>query len=470
MRYRPMTLAPHLCLVLILAASGSPAAVGQDLGETLVQQTEAAFEAARANQLPLLSPDHFEDANKYWQRAQENIQRGRSIDKIKADLTRANASLADAEETAKLARVTFASVLEARQAADTAQASTLAAAQWEEAEKDFNAAARRLEDGDVNRARDGAADALRGYQAAELTAIQGAILNEARQLIAENYDQKVERSAPKTLARAETLVAQAEAQLAGNRYDTEPARALAREAEYEARHAARIAQQVEALKDKQLTAEELILDWEKPLIAVATALDSSTDLSKGHAEATDAALARIAHLQEESEALTVANTRVSELELALGITTERAEAGELRRRQMAELESMFLPNEAQILQESDRTIIRLIGLQFDSGTAVIQSRYFGLLSKIADVPSIFPGGSLIVEGHTDSVGADQLNLSLSERRANSIRDYLLVNTILGASQIEAVGYGESRPIANNETAQGRALNRRIDIVVVPGRR
>ncbi len=74
---------------------------------------------------------------------------------------------------------------------------------------------------------------------------------------------------------------------------------------------------------------------------------------------------------------------------------------------------------------------------------------------------------LLVEGHTDSVGNDTMNLALSERRANSVRDYLLASTILPGSQVRALGYGETRPVANNETAEGRAMNRRIDVVILP---
>jgi len=465
MRYEILRILPHLSLGLALIITLP--AVGQDLGETLVKQTDTAFETARADQLPLLSPGHFETAEKYRQRARNNIQRGKSIEKIKTDLTRANSSLRAAEEASKLARVTFASVLEARQATVAAQASTLAATTWQQAEKEFDSAARKLEGGDVNRAKDWAADALRSYREAELLAIQGAILNEARRLIAVARNDKVERFAPKTLTRAEALVARAAADLTKNRYSTEQPRAMAREAEYEARHALSIAGQAKRVKSKELTAEELILSWETPLIEIARQLDSSTDLSSGYVVAKDASLARIRNLEKQANELADANNRVSELELALGITTERAEASELRRQQIVSLESLFRPNEAQILQEGNRAIIRLSGLQFDSGQAVIQSRYFGLLRKIADVPDIFPGASLVVEGHTDSVGADALNWSLSERRANSVRDYLLATTILGASRIQAVGYGETRPIANNETATGRGLNRRIDVVVVP---
>ena len=142
---------------------------------------------------------------------------------------------------------------------------------------------------------------------------------------------------------------------------------MAREAEYEARHAMYLAKQAESLKSKQITAEELIISWESPLVAIATELDSSTDMSNGYVLARDASLARIQNLEKQATELTNANARVAELELALGITTERAEASELRRRQIAALESLFSAREAQILQEGNRTIIRLIGLQFDSG-------------------------------------------------------------------------------------------------------
>jgi outer membrane protein OmpA-like peptidoglycan-associated protein len=186
----------------------------------------------------------------------------------------------------------------------------------------------------------------------------------------------------------------------------------------------------------------------------------------------DASLARIEDLKAKAVQLEVANARVAELEESLGMTTERAQASELRQRRVDALESLFRPNEARILQEEGNVIIRLIGLSFDSGESLIKSQYFQLLRKIADVPDIFPGASLVlvVEGHTDSVGNDTMNLALSERRANSVRDYLLASTILPGSQVRAVGYGETRPVANNETAEGRAMNRRIDVVIVPDER
>jgi OOP family OmpA-OmpF porin len=74
-----------------------------------------------------------------------------------------------------------------------------------------------------------------------------------------------------------------------------------------------------------------------------------------------------------------------------------------------------------------------------------------------------PGMQVVVEGNTDSVGSDDYNMKLSRRRAETVRDYMVQKGI-SASRIDTVAYGETRPVASNKTAEGRAQNRRVDIV------
>ena len=69
--------------------------------------------------------------------------------------------------------------------------------------------------------------------------------------------------------------------------------------------------------------------------------------------------------------------------------------------------------------------------------------------------------------HTDSQGGDELNLKLSQERADAVLDYLNANTAIDKARFSTKGFGESRPVANNETLDGRRLNRRIDIVIMP---
>jgi outer membrane protein OmpA-like peptidoglycan-associated protein len=85
------------------------------------------------------------------------------------------------------------------------------------------------------------------------------------------------------------------------------------------------------------------------------------------------------------------------------------------------------------------------------------------LTKIQSALRIFPSAKVTVEGHTDSVGDPDLNHRLSLQRAEAVRSYIVANMPADADRISAVGYGESVPLASNETADGRAKNRRIDI-------
>jgi len=86
------------------------------------------------------------------------------------------------------------------------------------------------------------------------------------------------------------------------------------------------------------------------------------------------------------------------------------------------------------------------------------------LAKISGIVLAHPSLKLEVEGHTDSVGSDEYNQRLSENRANSVRDFLIREGI-NSSSIAARGFGESQPVATNDTAAGRQQNRRVELVV-----
>ena len=91
--------------------------------------------------------------------------------------------------------------------------------------------------------------------------------------------------------------------------------------------------------------------------------------------------------------------------------------------------------------------------------------HLGVLRDAVDVMKRYPKIRVQITGHTDSQGYDTVNERLSQARANAVRTYLLANMALPEEQIQAVGYGETNPVASNDTAEGRAKNRRIDIVL-----
>jgi outer membrane protein OmpA-like peptidoglycan-associated protein len=86
------------------------------------------------------------------------------------------------------------------------------------------------------------------------------------------------------------------------------------------------------------------------------------------------------------------------------------------------------------------------------------------LARLSGVMLAHPGLNLEIEGHTDSTGSDELNQTLSEKRAGTVREYL-VEQGLPAANVTAKGFGKSTPVADNATAAGRQQNRRVEIVV-----
>ncbi len=128
---------------------------------------------------------------------------------------------------------------------------------------------------------------------------------------------------------------------------------------------------------------------------------------------------------------------------------------------------IFSEDQAQVFRQGNNVIIRLYGLSFPVGKAEIDPKYYPLLGSVQDAINLFDNAKVIIEGHTDAQGGDKINQELSEKRATAVREYMLAATDLGESAITATGYGESRPVANNETTEGRAKNRRINVVIEP---
>src|SRR5512134_2472377 len=108
----------------------------------------------------------------------------------------------------------------------------------------------------------------------------------------------------------------------------------------------------------------------------------------------------------------------------------------------------------------ERIVLR--GVNFDFDKSDIRPDAAVILDEAASILNANPGRSVSVAGHTDSVGTDAYNQGLSERRAASVKDYL-VGQGVDASRLSTSGFGESNPIASNDTADGRALNRRVEL-------
>ncbi len=153
----------------------SAAAIAQDqqaIRDQLFGDTDAIKTQADAANAVMLAPDSYSEGMDLYLSAGETLQRGRDLDRVREDLAEASLFFQQAIERAELAHLTFAGALEARAAAERAEAAIYAERNWERAEDELIEAAERLEGGDLNRAQDTASDAEERYREVEAEAIQ----------------------------------------------------------------------------------------------------------------------------------------------------------------------------------------------------------------------------------------------------------------------------------------------------------
>jgi outer membrane protein OmpA-like peptidoglycan-associated protein len=174
--------------------------------------------------------------------------------------------------------------------------------------------------------------------------------------------------------------------------------------------------------------------------------------------------------KQRSEADRARNAQKTEAEL---VQAREQLASEAQARQAAEqrakdaMDRLSAAN-AAVKQEPRGTVITLQGnVLFASGKSVLLPGAQSSLNQVADALKDQSDKKILVEGHTDSTGSADMNMQLSQARAQSVSTYL-VSRGLPSDQVTAQGFGPSRPVADNATAEGRANNRRVEIVIQPG--
>ena len=285
---------------------------------------------------------------------------------------------------------------------------------------------------------------------------------DARAVAARAVELKRQEAERRAAAEREAA-AKAQAQAELERRVREEARALAAEAERAAAEAARVAAHNERLaaerqreaadrasRDAQAAAQEA-------LRARAAAEEHRAAALKAQAEA------------EQRQAAALQQQQAAEAEAA----RNRAAASELDQRlQQAlrdreDLRGSLLQQLNVILETRDTArglVVNLSDVTFATGQATLQPGAREKLARVSGILAAHPALRLEIEGHTDSVGSDALNQSLSDRRAEAVRGYLIQQGVPTAS-VTAVGFGKARPVASNDTAEGRQLNRRVELVV-----
>ena len=454
-----------------------PAAVLDKLGQ--------ALNAARDNRVDLLSPTWFASAQASYNRAKTGIDQGTQLSAILENLATGQAQLQQAEMLAAKSAKALDDVIQSRDAAIAAHADKYKA-EFAGIEDDFLDLTRAVEKNDMRYVRKKSKPVDDAFRALELRAIKDKALGEARGLIADAQARKMDRIVPKSFLIAKSKLADAEAVIGNDRYAEEKITAAVRQAEFYARRLHHIAQTTTKLE--KMTPEDIAL-WMEHYFAQTLAglkTEDRRDLSfDGQEEAVLAAIVELQRGQSsvasqvEARNLEIEklNRRIADLEgrtyqeradkERLAADKERLAAEKRFNELYNKVQGYFSPDEAEVYKKAQTLVIRLKAMQFPVGQAVIVPGNYPLLTTVKKAIGTFDRPEVTIEGHTDSTGSEALNQQLSQKRAESVRQYLIYNGTLPSNLISAVGYGSSRPLASNATAKGRAINRRIDVIIKP---
>jgi outer membrane protein OmpA-like peptidoglycan-associated protein len=294
------------------------------------------------------------------------------------------------------------------------------------------------------------------------------------------------------------------------------------DAKHNAMHAIYVSKLQKSIRNGSTSLEEVLMDWESSISKLGAALNQPTYFDNGEKAAVDQLLVKItalqrnkseldqdlndrigqiaalnsqitrmqtmmdevAELQQQNQLMdqdledrdvqvTLLNARLNKMQELLGGGDQTIEELETlleqqakHRERFARVENLFQPNQAEVFRQGDTVIIRMIGLNFDSGVADLKAEHTAMLDILEEAIGVFPESQVVVEGHTDAFGSDDQNQTLSQSRAESVVQHL-ARAAIGPNEVQSVGYGESRPVANNETEAGRKRNRRIDVVIQP---
>jgi outer membrane protein OmpA-like peptidoglycan-associated protein len=281
-------------------------------------------------------------------------------------------------------------------------------------------------------------------------------LVDARRTVQEARNSLAADLEPDELRQAEQLLGQAEHAANG----TEREQYLAYLADRRARVAMANARQTHVAHQMDEAEARYHRDLESVTIARIDRLRATRheleDVRSELAERGDLVDARTRQLQARERELAEREAQLT-AEREARLEAEQRAAGAMAR--LAEL--------AQIRDEADETIITLSGeVLFETGRAEVRPTARQRLQAVADALATQPDRRIRIEGHTDSRGSDDDNMELSRERARAVRQFM-VDRGIEASRVEAAGRGETEPIADNRSPEGRANNRRVEIVLGP---
>lgn len=409
-----------------------------------IERLSVDLNVAQDTNIDVLAREEYLKSYKFLERAKEDLANGKDQEKVIDDLRFGRESLKKAYSTAGNRKDKAPGLFEARQnaiKAGAAQSSKLKK-ELDNIDEDIAVKADKIDKISPEN--------LERYQSRYVELQKKAVVeshlgNASAQINGASND-GAEKSAPEAFRKSEISLKNAESLIGSNVSNPSGFSEAAIQANNDAQYLSEVMETIKQNGKSMTEAAASKIVLQKRQIA---------DLRKDLSTSEGATSAVELKLGEKNRALADKDIALNEAEASIAIQSA-----------MEKSRQQFSKNEAVAYQQGGSLLIRLKSMNFKSGRSELPTQSLLLLAKVSEVAKSLNAREIKVEGHTDSIGTSEINKKISEQRATAVATYFKANGFEG-TQVVSEGHGFESPIATNKSKEGRAQNRRVDIVITP---
>ena len=424
-----------------------------------VAQLNSAFKNSKSKGAELFAPESYNSVSDSLESAMNAAHNNKQEKANKAAAEGLNI-IATLDSDTQKSREILSEVVSARQSAISAGVISLQVDKLKEIDKKLKKASALIENDNIEDAKQLRAELIEDYTLLELATLKMGTTELAKSAIADAKQHDAKKYAPKTLAQAEEELALAVSILESDRTQTEKANVQTKNAKWLAEKSSSITETVKDFERRDYSLEDVVLWYQQQLSKINEPIGGQLPFNLSNDHMVQTLKTSVDQLKsaevEYGEQLTL-----TEIERTAMQQKERAD-----KEKFEKVQALFTANEANVYRQRQNVLISAHGFQFPTGQSEIQTVNFPLMNKIIRAINIFPESRIEITGHTDSSGSDNINQYVSQSRAEKVGKFLIEVGELSKSRIKTIGYGESRPVATNKTAKGRAENRRVEIKII----
>jgi OmpA-OmpF porin, OOP family len=403
-----------------------------------IDRVKSNLQQATNRQVDVLSPRNFASAENSLDKAIKGRANNNDQESILHNIAVSQAYLDRANNVSEVSSSLLKGPVQAREDALAAKANRYFAKEFSQADKDLKTLTMQIENNNTSNAAKNSDEFTARYREIELNSIKEEKLGQAKAKLDEAIKEGAAKLTPETLAWAKKQISMDESMIVADRHND-----------------------VEVNK----ASKDAIASSERLLKMVRTAKSSSVknpeELAKQIEKIERAAARSEISLNRAASDLTNTKDRLSKA----SDLNQQLESKAWLDKEFDAAQSQFTKDEADVYKQGDHLVLRLKGLSFTHNKSSLNSNDFPLLAKVQKVIGDVGASQIVIEGHTDSSGDKASNDKLSTQRAQAVQNYLVANKNIALENTTATGLGDSKPIASNKTASGRAQNRRVDVII-----